>query len=181
MQDTGIFDTSETARGLIHRSLTENSIYNQGSTEQPADDYHSIRERLIRSIFESVGAFHTGSALFKLDLSHGCIYEGLDRTVLFDIANALCRHRIQNFHFIAHGAPFHPWERFGRYQASWNYGRYAIMLYTRAEKEPPRTLYYFMRITDTADTGDETSDSDNQTDEEDIPPRIYYNNAALCW
>jgi hypothetical protein len=38
-----------------------------------------------------------------------------------------------------------------------------------------------MRITDTADTGDETSDSDNQTDEEDIPPRIYYNNAALCW
>lgn len=175
--NTNMFDTSDTARQLIDQALIDNTELHRDGSELRIQVCRDTRRIIIRTIFNGVNSFNTASVIFKTGFQQSNIIEGREKTLILGIANAICRNRIQDFHFVAHGKPFRQSEMYGKYQASWSFDHYKFRVYTRVSRDYYRTLKYFMQITDTDQLQNDTGDSGDDTDEEvqdyrriDLPP-----------
>ena len=177
-----LFDLSEQSANKIHSALKECTTLRDGNAQTTANNQRR-RQRIIDALFRPLRGIQTNlpsNLTFPLELNQGAIAAHDKQTsMLFQkIASAICRNNITNFHFIAHGKPFHHWEKFGKYTASWDYRNYHFKAYTRVSRRGTRSLDYFINVIDKEQLHNDSDDSDELTDEEvsersetDLPPR----------
>ena len=163
---TATFDFSDRARNIIDSALRYHTSYSAGNTTQIHDNNLRSRNTIIDEIFTKLHSFNSSAITFNLHLHQSVVRERRTETLFRQIANAICRNRISNFHFIAHGDSFHDWERHGKYVISWDFEHYRFKVYTRVSRRSHRSLNYFMNIVDTNQLQDDSGDSGHDTDEE---------------
>ena len=159
------FDTSDEAKEKIHNSLKENSRLGDRSSAEKTQENFVKREKLIGKMFKWLTApptrivrTHCLPVLRPEHLKQGPSH-GSD--LFRDIANAVCRDNVTNFHTNEDGSV----ASHGRYSYSWDYRDFHIVIFSFRESRYANLCFY-ISIDDMSKLSGSDTDSEHGLSDE---------------